>query len=329
MTAVLSGGVQLLLPLNINDQMPDGVGDVWRRQQYHQMSLSAINNYWPESHTTAMGGVSDMDLTRFHAGSADYENTFHHDAGSLMSQPMGYVPDANWGSDMDIGTPSTTAGLSNDAMDGYHHMRHTSNPNHHLTLAQRYEHNFSVQSPQSSHDSGISPHLSYAQPPDAVIKEERPSLTRSITAPAASELRSRRGTMTACSGTSSIKRSGSEDEDDEYIPSEEAKPRGRKRQRIPHTAVERRYRENLNAHLDKLRQTVPSLASKRAAGNSKSGDGMGEGVKPSKCEILNGAIEHIGSLGKENAALKTEVKALRSRLEDLERWCNGPTHYGK
>lgn len=47
---------------------------------------------------------------------------------------------------------------------------------------------------------------------------------------------------------------------------------------------------------------------------------MGEGVKPSKCEILNGAIEHIGALGKENSALKTECKALKSRLEDLERW---------
>lgn len=328
MTAILSGGIQPFLLFQQHDPMPEGPHDVWRRQQYHQMSLPAINHYWPESHATAMGGMPDMDL-RFHAESGDYESTFHHDAGPLITQPMGYVPDANWGSDMDIGTPST-AGFPNDVMDGYHHMRHTSNPNHHLNLAQRHEHTSSVHSPQSSHDSGISPHQSYAQPPDAVVKEERPSLTRSITAPAAPEVRQRRGTVIAYSGTSSIKRSGSEDEDDDYIPSEEAKPRGRKRQRIPHTAVERRYRENLNAHLDKLRQTVPSLASKRPAGNSKLGDGIvGEGVKPSKCEILNGAIEHIGAMTKENSALKTENKALRSRLEDLERWVGASAHFGK
>ena len=76
----------------------------------------------------------------------------------------------------------------------------------------------------------------------------------------------------------------------------------------------------MNAHLDKLRQTVPSLASKRSAGASKPGDGLGEGVKPSKCEILNGAIEHIGAVERENSALRDEVKELRARVEDLQRW---------
>ncbi|KAK4633875.1 uncharacterized protein CLAFUR5_03328 [Fulvia fulva] len=324
MTAILPPGGASFLTLQPHDETSDGMNDVWRRQHYHQMSLPAINHhYWPDGHGSNLGSVHEMDM-RF---SGEYEPSFN---GGLISPPMdGYVPDSNWGSDMEIGTPSTTAGgFPSDTIDGYHNMRHTSNPSHHLPLPPRATHDHlpsSAQSPQSSHD-GISPHLSYAKAPEPIEikREERPSLIRSVTAP---EPRPRRSTIVGSSGTPSVKRCGSEDEDDEYIPGqtehlhETTKPRGRKRQRIPHTAVERRYRENLNAHLDKLRQNVPSLASKRPAGASKPGDGMGEGVKPSKCEILNGAIEHIGALGKENAALKTEVNALRSRLEDLERWC--------
>jgi hypothetical protein len=81
--------------------------------------------------------------------------------------------------------------------------------------------------------------------------------------------------------------------------------------------VERRYRENLNAHLDKLRQTVPTLA-RRGVDGAK-GEG-GQGVKPSKCEILNGAIEHIGALSKEVNDLKAENEALRARVDQMQNW---------
>jgi hypothetical protein len=81
--------------------------------------------------------------------------------------------------------------------------------------------------------------------------------------------------------------------------------------------VERRYRENLNAHLDKLRQTVPTLA-RRGVDGAK-GEG-GQGVKPSKCEILNGAIEHIGALTKEVTSLKEENAALRARVDQMQNW---------
>lgn len=151
--------------------------------------------------------------------------------------------------------------------------------------------------------------------------------------------------------TPTIKASGSDENesDEDFVPSEfnlATKPtpaatnRGRKRQRIPHTAVERRYRENLNAHLERLRQTVPSLASRRTSGGlplvgvplptsghraSEPGTApvatlLADGAKPSKCEILNGAIEHIGAVERDNAALREEVKDLRARVEDLQRW---------
>lgn len=307
MTAVLYTGLPSMLAFQRPEQMSEAANDVWRRQYVHeQMSLQQ----WHQGQALPMGSVHDPDFKYFHAESRDYDDHINHEGGPLISPPMGYVPETSWASDMDMGTPSTAGFPTSEPMDNYHPVRHTAT--HHLNMPPRHER---VQS------TAQSPRSSYGEPVSA--KEERPSLIRSITAPAAPDHRPRR--ITNASGTPSIKRSGSEDEDDEYVPNEEVKPRGRKRQRIPHTAVERRYRENLNAHLDKLRQTVPSLASKRAAGASKPGDGIGEGVKPSKCEILNGAIEHIGALGKENSALKTEVEALRSRLEDLERWCNSGT----
>lgn len=71
----------------------------------------------------------------------------------------------------------------------------------------------------------------------------------------------------------------------------------------------------MNAHLEKLRQAVPSLASRRGPGSGK-GEGN-EGVKPSKCEILNGAIEHIAHMDKVNAELVNEVHMLRGQIREM------------
>lgn len=324
MTAVLSSGVPSLMTHRPYNPMTEGMNDAWRRQYSHEQGSM---NHWQQSQSMQMNSVQDMDFRLFQPESTHYENTIHSD-GHIISPSLGYVPQPSWESDMDIGTPTSAGFPLNEPMEGYHPVR--QNPaHHHLTLPPPNERvQSSTHSPRSPF-GGMSPHQHYARPQDALyVKKERPNLTRSITAPAAPDQRPRRSTNV--SGTPSIKRSGSEDEDEEYVPGEEVKPRGRKRQRIPHTAVERRYRENLNAHLDKLRQTVPSLASKRPAGGAlKPGEIVGEGVKPSKCEILNGAIEHIGALGKENSALQMEVKALRSRLEDLERWCGAQGGFAK
>ncbi|KAM3423421.1 hypothetical protein BST61_g854 [Cercospora zeina] len=289
MAAILPSSQPSMLAFGRIEQMSGGANEVWRRHYAHdQMNL----NHWHQNSGLPVGSVHDPDFRMFHAESRDYDDHhIGHEGGPLVSPPMAYVPETSWGSDMEMGTPSTAGFPTSEPLDTYHPMRHGT-LHHPLNLPPR---------PDRPQSSAQSPRSSYA--------------------PAAPDLKIRRPTN--ASATPSIKRSGSEDEDEEYVPTEETKPRGRKRQRIPHTAVERRYRENLNAHLDKLRQTVPALASKRAVGGvGKPGDGIGEGAKPSKCEILNGAIDHIGALSTENATLKTEVKALRSRLEDLERWCN-------
>lgn len=192
------------------------------------------------------------------------------------------------------------------------------------------------------HAPSVSPHQEIPDP----MSLDRPSMPgRAKTDPV------KRQHAKPSKTTPNIKASGSDESDDDFVPSEPnqtPKPtttstRGRKRQRIPHTAVERRYRENLNAHLERLRQTVPALASRRTSGGVISAINnttattipghraseptsvpvaplLSDGAKPSKCEILNGAIEHIGLVERENGGLRDEIKELRARVEDLQRW---------
>lgn len=261
-----------------------------------------------------------MDLSMFQGEAPSYMQ--YNSNSHLISPNAGYAPDTNWHSDVDMGTPSTAA-FPNDTLEAYQQSQPTSN--NHLRLPEKTgKASVSAHGHRKSED-GISPHQRVASQTEAARQDDRPIISRSITAP---EQRQARRSTGANSALSSMKRSGSEDSEDEYVPTEEPKGRGRKRQRIPHTAVERRYRENLNAHLDKLRQTVPSLASRRTSGGAKALDGPGEGVKPSKCEILNGAIEHIGILDRDNQSLRGEVKGLRARLEDLERWYSASLRNG-
>jgi len=130
---------------------------------------------------------------------------------------------------------------------------------------------------------------------------------------------SRESTTTASDCSGFINKVAIKKEKNDATSCEDSSKRSRKRQRIPHTAVERRYRENLNAHLEKLRQHVPTLAGKNGFGAGAVAD-QGEGGKPSKCEILSSAIEHIDSLGRENAVLSHEVQALRIQVAKLAAW---------
>lgn len=74
-------------------------------------------------------------------------------------------------------------------------------------------------------------------------------------------------------------------------------PRGRANQRLPHTAVEQRYRQNLNVQFGKLRQAVPDIQTSQPQRG-------GNPPKPSKCEVLMGACDYIKQLEEENRRLK-------------------------
>lgn len=72
-----------------------------------------------------------------------------------------------------------------------------------------------------------------------------------------------------------------------------------------HNQVERKYREGLNAELERLRRSVPTL--------QQSGDGgvMGQ-LKPSKAMILAGAIDYIKKIELERDMYREETDRLRS-----------------
>ncbi|KAF9737826.1 hypothetical protein PMIN06_008397 [Paraphaeosphaeria minitans] len=78
-------------------------------------------------------------------------------------------------------------------------------------------------------------------------------------------------------------------------------------QRLPHNQVERKYREGLNATLERLRQTVPALCVEDKFGL---GGAVGQ-PKPSKATILEGAIEYILEIERERDAFRGEAERLR------------------
>ncbi|EFQ87138.1 hypothetical protein CFE70_003708 [Pyrenophora teres f. teres 0-1] len=90
--------------------------------------------------------------------------------------------------------------------------------------------------------------------------------------------------------------------DSQLVTSPSAKSQRTKR--LPHNQVERKYREGLNAELERLRNAVPILRHRDEPG------GMAQ-PKPSKAMILASAIEYIQSIEKENELLKEENERLR------------------
>ncbi|KAF2115615.1 hypothetical protein BDV96DRAFT_612318 [Lophiotrema nucula] len=80
--------------------------------------------------------------------------------------------------------------------------------------------------------------------------------------------------------------------------------KARTAQRLPHNQVERKYREGLNAELERLRRAVPTLIQRDP------GDFSGP-PKPSKATILASAIDYIKKIEQERDALKGENEMLR------------------
>lgn len=79
--------------------------------------------------------------------------------------------------------------------------------------------------------------------------------------------------------------------------------------RLPHTQVERRYREGLNREFERLRSAVPTLP------QSVEADTMGR-ARPSKGVVLAAAIDYIRQIEDERDAAIGEVTRLRTSLND-------------
>lgn len=96
----------------------------------------------------------------------------------------------------------------------------------------------------------------------------------------------------------------------------------------PHNVIEKRYRANLNEKIAELRDSVPSLRSikkpkARDGDNADSDDEDLDGLAPSnklnKASILTKAVEYIRHLEFRTKRLEDENKALKERLETLDR----------
>lgn len=74
--------------------------------------------------------------------------------------------------------------------------------------------------------------------------------------------------------------------------------------RVPHNAVERKYREGLNAALERLRQVVPKLQQRRRGGDNAM-------TRLSKVMIIAGAVEYIERLESEKSLELAENQTLR------------------
>ncbi|RDI87287.1 hypothetical protein Vi05172_g2930 [Venturia inaequalis] len=90
--------------------------------------------------------------------------------------------------------------------------------------------------------------------------------------------------------------------------------------RVPHNQVEQKYRNGLNAELERLRETVavaPSGAFAHLSGSS---------AKPSKAMVLASAIDYIKSIEAERDQLADENQVLRGRNKRLRREKKAPGH---
>ncbi|KIW78736.1 hypothetical protein Z517_08575 [Fonsecaea pedrosoi CBS 271.37] len=96
----------------------------------------------------------------------------------------------------------------------------------------------------------------------------------------------------------------------------------------PHNIIEKRYRANLNEKIAELRDSVPSLrfAQKTKVRESANGesdeedlDGLTPSNKLNKASILTKAVEYIRHLEFRTKRLEEENKALKERLEILDK----------
>ncbi|KAK0950317.1 hypothetical protein LTR91_025758 [Friedmanniomyces endolithicus] len=335
MTGILGGIARSLLGTASLHQMTDDADREWDHQPFGQMPT--LPNQWSDQQGSRMGGMQDVDLSVFQHD--PYPATYGTTATQMLPTGYGYYAglDLPACSDVEMHTPTT----ANFPLVAPTEVSFTTISASYLQPPTTAHASLAARSPKSVH-SNLSPRprLRYpngqhAPPPTTTShhQQHRPAISRAATAPEP------RDPPALKRNASTISDADPEDEDEEYVPVAETKSsRGggahRKRQRIPHTAVERRYRDNLNAHLDKLRLSVPAFtggarempggslgsAAGSTAGGKSGGVGSGE-AKPSKCEVLNGAIEHIGEVERENRGLREEVQMLGARVEELERWC--------
>lgn len=102
----------------------------------------------------------------------------------------------------------------------------------------------------------------------------------------------------------------------------------RPHRRIPHTIIERRYRDNLNTQIETLRLTLPSLKNAYLCSSSSSSSaGATIDVEdaalpprlPSKAMIIATAATYIKELESERDVAEENVRNLQQQVVDLQK----------
>lgn len=103
----------------------------------------------------------------------------------------------------------------------------------------------------------------------------------------------------------------------------------RPHRRIPHTIIERRYRDNLNTQIETLRLTLPSLKNAYLCSSSSSSGGGGATIDvedaalpprlPSKAMIIATAATYIKELESERDVAEENVRNLQQQVVDLQK----------
>jgi hypothetical protein len=215
MTAMVSHNFSSAMPFDTADRMVDS--------SYQGQPSFPLQNW-----SAGQGGMHNTDLRMFQGD--EYDDAYAGNSSAMLSPHLSYTSDADWASDYDVHSP-TAMGFGTPSSEVFPALPFGSN--HNLQVpAPRSVGAASNHSPTSSY-GGASPQV----PSASLYESSRPGIARSVTAPEGITRR-RLQQVTSCP-TSQIK-AGSEGEEEEFVLDSDSKRQGRKRQRIPHTAVERR-----------------------------------------------------------------------------------------
>ncbi|KAF2860729.1 hypothetical protein K470DRAFT_203755, partial [Piedraia hortae CBS 480.64] len=89
--------------------------------------------------------------------------------------------------------------------------------------------------------------------------------------------------------------------------------------RLPHSVIERRYRDNLNRQLEMLRTKLPTLKDGSTPGPSEIEDSAVPPKFPTKAVIIGAAIRYIEQLEAERDRQNSRVRSLHDQVEGLQK----------
>lgn len=107
----------------------------------------------------------------------------------------------------------------------------------------------------------------------------------------------------------------------EAQPPQASDPPAAKRNRIPHSIVERRYRNNINAQIETLATKVPIGRQRCASNNTLDIEELAayQARGPSKAEVLTSTIAYIEQLEEKSKSADAAMNTMRAQIAGLQK----------